>query len=113
MIEITFYEKNNKICGFEIKGHAQYSEKGQDIVCAGVSSLALTAFNMLCDHLGEKECIYKDTGYIKILFFKASNVNSKQEVIFNYLKTGLMAIRESYSNYVSVKFENLGGIDYE
>ena len=39
MIEITYERSNNRV---RILGHAGAGEKGKDVVCAGVSALALT-----------------------------------------------------------------------
>lgn len=46
MIKILV-EKDSYISKFEIKGHANYSEHGSDIVCAAVSSALLTTVNAI------------------------------------------------------------------
>ena len=39
MIHVAIYQNENKECvGFRTEGHAGYSEKGSDIVCAAVYS---------------------------------------------------------------------------
>lgn len=38
MITAVFYKKKDIVCGFELSGHADYSEHGTDIVCAAVSA---------------------------------------------------------------------------
>ena len=39
MIQITIFQNDKNECmGFQTSGHAEYSEPGQDIVCAAVSS---------------------------------------------------------------------------
>ena len=42
MIKVSIYKnENNVITGIKLTGHAEYSEKGKDIVCAAVSVLVI------------------------------------------------------------------------
>ena len=43
MITITVKKRNGNYLEFVSKGHAGYAEEGQDIVCAAVSVLVITA----------------------------------------------------------------------
>jgi uncharacterized protein YsxB (DUF464 family) len=36
-------DTSNYILGFSCKGHANYAEKGADVICAGISALTMTA----------------------------------------------------------------------
>ena len=47
MIQVTVHKKNQRIVSFEMTGHANFSEHGSDIVCAGVSALAITTVNSI------------------------------------------------------------------
>ena len=48
MIHVTIYENDRKECiGFQTKGHAEYDEMGQDIVCAAVSVLVINTMNAI------------------------------------------------------------------
>ncbi|AKP65919.1 ribosomal-processing cysteine protease Prp [Levilactobacillus koreensis] len=47
MIHATFHHGANRIDSFQITGHADSGEYGQDIVCAAVSVLAITTVNGL------------------------------------------------------------------
>ncbi len=50
MITITlFRNKSHKVEGFTVSGHAGFGEKGTDIVCAAVTTAAMTAVNGLTD----------------------------------------------------------------
>ncbi len=58
MIEIRiFSQTDGKISGFSVTGHSGTAERGQDIVCAGVSSLAQTAL------LGIMEYLHREVDY--------------------------------------------------
>ncbi len=47
MINIKIVKKNDFISNITIKGHADYSDYGKDIVCASVSSIATTTVNAI------------------------------------------------------------------
>jgi len=47
MITIKTYKKDNNILKISIKGHANYKDYGNDIVCASVSSIALCTINAI------------------------------------------------------------------
>ena len=53
------FESEKKFSGFEISGHAGYGEaisdkKGNDIVCAAVSSCTMLVCNCITENFGEK-----------------------------------------------------------
>ncbi len=52
MIRVKFLIGNNRLTGFEIKGHAMFAESGKDVVCAAVSSAAYMAANTVTDIIG-------------------------------------------------------------
>ena len=45
MIKVNVKYNNNKVYELVIKGHAGYDVHGKDIVCAAVSSMAITTIN--------------------------------------------------------------------
>ncbi len=105
MVTIRIYNKDNKITGFLIEGHACYDKKGQDIVCAAVSVLAQTALIGLNEFLSSDSFHYniKD-GYIKCKL--EGNLNEKEDhnsqVILKTMCLGLETIQESYGSYVRI-----------
>lgn len=50
MIRFSVYQDNKTILRFVVSGHAAYGKHGEDIVCAGVSSLVYNAVNS-CEQL--------------------------------------------------------------
>ena len=70
MIKIIVNQINNQIDEIIINGHSGYAEFGKDIVCASVSSIAITTINAIV-RLDNKalEYIEKD-GYLKIELLK-------------------------------------------
>ena len=45
MIKVNVKRQNKKVYEIVIKGHAEYDDYGKDIVCAAVSSMAITTVN--------------------------------------------------------------------
>ena len=62
MIRVKFLIGNNRLTGFEIKGHAMFAESGKDVVCAAVSSAAYMAANTVTDIIGAKATVKATDG---------------------------------------------------
>ena len=45
MTNVTIHKTGEKIVGFIIDGHTGFADFGEDIVCASLSLLAITAVN--------------------------------------------------------------------
>ena len=95
MIKIEIQRQNGKITYFEIKGHADFSGYGDDIICAAVSSVGQMTINGLitCD-LKDSELTDDELEKADILI----------ESMYSYLK----AVARSYSEFVKLdeKIEN-------
>ena len=73
MITIEVKKKDNVINYVKIKGHSGYSEKGYDIVCASVSSIAIATVNAIV-RLDNKAIQYsEDDGLLEINILKSSD----------------------------------------
>ena len=58
MVEISvFFDREERISGFQVTGHSGTAARGKDIICAGVSSLAQTAL------LGVGEYLHREVDY--------------------------------------------------
>ncbi|MBC3536416.1 ribosomal-processing cysteine protease Prp [Megasphaera hominis] len=100
MITITLqYDKNNRLSGFQIRGHADYDESGSDIVCAAVSVLAQTALLGLLEYAGEESITYgQDDGFLSVHVKKSV---PEAEVILHTMVLGLQEIVRQYGEYVA------------
>lgn len=89
MIRIDVFSSEGMITGFEVTGHSGTADHGQDIVCAGVSSLTQTAL------LGLGEYLHRDLEYSvasgKLKMRLKGNPDNLTEVI---LQTMLLGLRE-------------------
>ncbi|MGN0666064.1 MAG: ribosomal-processing cysteine protease Prp [Huintestinicola sp.] len=58
MIKAVFSKENGLYSGFDLCGHAEFAEYGQDIVCASVSSAAQLVINTITDHFCDDAEVY-------------------------------------------------------
>ena len=106
MIRATMYWSRMRM---EVDGHADYAEKGQDIVCAGASMLtqALGATLEEAEARGRCECKAKnDDG--KALIWANPTLGSMAEckAYFRMAVKGFRLLQEQYPGYVSMKEVN-------
>lgn len=76
MIKVNVKSKNEKVYEIVIKGHAGYDELGRDIVCAAVSTMAITTINNIIS-LEETIDYEEKSGLLKIRVLKDTDVNGK------------------------------------
>ncbi len=62
MVKIQIERENGKISSFLAKGHTAFRKKGEDIVCAGISSILQTAILGLKDYLKVGLTLRKGSG---------------------------------------------------
>ena len=94
MITATFKRVNNSIVEYEIKGHANYAEKGKDIVCASVSSLYLSITNYLIAN----DYAYLDDEQVVQLI-------EGSQIAVEILHQGLVDISKEYPDHMVVEVE--------
>jgi len=109
MINITIHKTKNKFVGFVIEGHSGYSESGSDIICASVSILSYTALNSMSIVAGISPDdisydVKEETGFLKMKTIKNSE---KTDVIYRNFLVGIELLLEDYSNYITLKFEEV------
>ncbi len=103
--------KKQDILAFDIKGHADYADKGQDIVCAAVSALGQTAILALTQ-LTDLEVEYKIQEDLPFLFCKVNLPQDDRDTdtirakaIMDSFEIGCRSIEEAYGpDYVKISF---------
>ncbi len=76
MIKVNVKRKNQIVYEIVIKGHADYDDIGKDIVCAAVSSMAITTVNGIMA-LDESIDYDENSGLLKIRVLKDTEINKK------------------------------------
>ena len=100
MISVSIEKKDNVINTITISGHAEYDEKGKDIVCASVSSIVITTVNGILT-LDSSSLDYVDKeGYIKISLNKHSEVI---DILIQNMINLLKELENDYKEYIKIE----------
>lgn len=101
MVKVVVYKMHEEIRSVVIQGHADFAPNGQDLVCAGVSSIAVGIMNAL-DELVHNECTFKmDAGFISI-DVRNSHCERAQQIL-KVMLIQLLTMEGSYSNYIQIQ----------
>ncbi|MEW6622611.1 MAG: ribosomal-processing cysteine protease Prp [Bacillota bacterium] len=105
MVEIRVFFEKDLIKGFEIKGHAGFAQKGQDIVCSAVSVLAQTAVLAFYEFFAENKFAYsQNNGYLSCMLSADLDNNEldRSQIILKTIYLGMKSIEDNYSAYVKI-----------
>lgn len=82
-----------------VDGHANYDEKGKDIVCASISTLVISSINLMLS-FDDKSIKYEDNdGYIKIDIKKHSTQIDK---IIDNMISMLKELEKDYKKNIKI-----------
>ena len=76
MIKIKIHKSKDIIKEIVITGHANYADYGKDIVCAAVSSIALTSCNAILS-LEDSILAKEESGKLEIKILNDTDINQK------------------------------------
>lgn len=99
MIKISVEKKDNLVDTITIKGHSGYDVSGSDIVCAGVSSIAITTINAILK-IDDSSLTYdKKDGYLKISILKHTEII---DLLIDNMLSLLKEMQEQYKKYIEI-----------
>lgn len=110
MTKVTITKCNNKIATVECDGHTNYGERGEDIVCAALSSVVQTALlGLLVVACVEVDIKRNDEeGYLK--FSLPQNLNNadaeKCETILQTMLCGVSDLHTGFSDFIELEVKN-------
>ena len=102
MIKVNVKRQNNKVYEFVIKGHAEYDDYGKDIVCAAVSSMAITTINNIIA-LDDSIDYEENSGLLIIRVIRDSEVNNK---LLDNLVRMLTELKAQYPKNIEIRNED-------
>lgn len=109
MIKVTiFNDREQKIKGFEVCGHAGFSESGNDIVCAAVSVLAQNTANSIEEFTqdGFETELEEGKGRLKILLL--DNISSESQLLMKSFELGINSIiNDGNGNYIKIRHKEV------
>ena len=109
MTHITIYRnQKNAFTGFLCEGHAGYADAGEDIVCAGISTLVINTINSI-EALTETEVVAEakqETGTIHVVF--PSGCEEQAKLLLDAMILGLQGIQKNYGKqFLTLDFKEV------
>jgi uncharacterized protein YsxB (DUF464 family) len=102
MIRVRVTEREGRICGFSVSGHAGYAEAGRDVVCAAVSALTLNAVNS-CERLLGVRLACRDDGRALHCRVPDTPKDASVQLLLRSMVFGLEQTAEAYPQFVQVR----------
>ena len=97
MIRVRFHTAKDTILGFTLDGHAGAGVRGEDIVCAAVSSAAYMTANTVTEIIGATADITVDDGYMQVML--TDKIADCQDILSGF-QLHLQAMQEQYPKRV-------------
>ena len=93
------------IVGFEVKGHAGYARRGEDIVCAGVSAVTVGTVNSIEILTGISMDTSMKNGFLSgtLSSVEDTEVSAKVQLLLESMVVMLSDIAESYGKYIQIQ----------
>ena len=109
MTHITIYRnQKNVFTGFCCEGHAGYANAGDDIVCAGISTLVINTINSI-EVLTDTEILAdaeQESGTIHVNF--PSGCDKQAKLLVDAMILGLKGIQKNYGKkFLSLDFKEV------
>lgn len=104
IVSILRHESDG-VYGFEIKGHANFAKRGQDIVCAGVSAITVGTVNAIESLIGvHMDSVMKD-GFLnaRLPLGLSSDAKEKSQLLLSAMIVMLQGIEGSYNKYIKIR----------
>ena len=102
MIKVNVKRNDNKVYELVIKGHAGYDVRGKDIVCAAVSSMAITTINNIIA-LDDSIDYEENSGLLIIRVKRDTEINNK---LLDNLVRMLTELMGQYPKNIEIRNED-------
>ncbi len=99
MIKVKVKYIDDFIESFKICGHANYDDYGKDIVCASVSSIAISSINLAIRIDDSSVNVINKDGLLDVKVLKQDEIINK---IFINMMEMLKELEESYSKNIKI-----------
>lgn len=105
MIKVKVLRNDSQeIIAFHVSGHADYDESGKDIVCAGVSAVAVGTVNAVEVLLNIELPSEMKTGLLSVKIPDISDqiVSKQAQLLLEAMVVMLQTIKQTYGKYISI-----------
>ena len=108
MTNITVYCKDKTYIGFRMSGHSGYADAGEDIVCAGISALAINFINSVEQLTDEKYSMFEheEDGIIDYML-EGEPLSREAEILIKSLVLGLVELEKEYKDFISLDYKEV------
>jgi len=98
-------DASGAIRSYSVKGHADYAERGKDIVCAGVSAVAVGTVNSIEKLTGTRLAASMKSGLLQASVPEGLEGDKldKVQLLLESMVTMLYTIQESYGEYITIR----------
>ena len=107
MTNVVILKRNNKIFEVECDGHTNYGEKGEDIVCASLSSIVQTALMgiLMVAGVNAKTERNDERGYLSIEIPDDLTKETQHDVdvITSTMLLGISDLNEGFSDFIELE----------
>ena len=99
-------EPTGRISVFEMDGHANFAEHGQDLVCAGASAVSFGAVNAITQLTNIEPVIEQgaDGGYLRVEF-PVTEQDAQVQLLLQAMIISLQTIELDYADFIKLIFE--------
>ena len=97
MIRVRFHTAHDALIGFTLDGHAGAGVRGEDIVCAAVSSAAYMTANTVTEIVGATADVTVEDGYMSLTL--TDKIADCQDILSGF-RLHLQAMQEQYPKRV-------------
>ncbi len=107
MIQIILFKSDGKNLGYKVSGHAEFDERGFDVVCSAISVLAINTANSI-DLLTEDkyDLDYDDDGLVHLMI--TETVSRDAALLLDAFEIGVNSISEEYGkDYIQILIEEV------
>ncbi|MFP4979338.1 ribosomal-processing cysteine protease Prp [Paenibacillus sp. CN-4] len=104
-VRITRESARGAIASFEVKGHAGYARRGEDIVCAGVSAVTVGTVNSIEALAGVSLNTSVKNGFVSgsVPLIDDSSQSDKVQLLLESMVVMLNDIAASYGKYIQIQ----------
>ena len=104
MILVNVRRQGDEIMELDVSGHAGQAPRGEDLVCAGASSIMVGALNAI-NQLADGSCaLLMDEAHIKITQLKE---NERAKLLLASTLISLQTLESSYSRYIKIQIQEV------
>lgn len=107
MTNITFLKKNDLIIGFEVKGHTGKANRGEDLLCAQISTIAQLAVVGI-EEVGRINAFREiSDGYLKITISEKNAKDEKVQFLFSTCLKSFKSVVINEEKFAKLEVKNV------